>query len=201
MASIKVTPAAPTMSEQERADAMAWLTDPDLLDHLSADLAALVSSVSRQTSWSPTWPHLPAVRATLRRLVQSSSAAGKSTLSDAVARWCRAKTWCRSRPLPPRPSTTWRWDLAHSVGRGREQGDPERPMPQALGQRRSTPLRRRQGQSSGRLSTPVMRSRADCLGHDPTRPTSTLSWRTDCRARVDEDATQTQPLSMPSGDP
>jgi hypothetical protein len=85
MASIKVTPAAPTMSEQERADAMAWLTDPDLLDHLSADLAAL-GVVGEQTNL------LVAYLATISRLcerpfgvlVQSSSAAGKSTLSDAV---------------------------------------------------------------------------------------------------------------------
>jgi DNA primase len=85
MASIKVTPAAPTMSEQERAQAMAWLTDPDLLDHLSADLAAL-GVVGEQTNL------LVAYLATISRLcerpfgvlVQSSSAAGKSTLSDAV---------------------------------------------------------------------------------------------------------------------
>jgi len=84
-ASIKVTPVAPTMSEHERVDAMAWLTDPDLLDRLSLDLAAL-GVVGEQTNL------LVAYLATISRLcerpfgvlVQSSSAAGKSTLSDAV---------------------------------------------------------------------------------------------------------------------
>jgi DNA primase len=84
-ASIKATLVAPTMSEQERADAMAWLTDPDLLDHLSLDLAEL-GVVGEETNL------LVAYLATISRLcerpfgvlVQSSSAAGKSTLSDAV---------------------------------------------------------------------------------------------------------------------
>jgi hypothetical protein len=84
-ASIKVTPVAPTMSEHERSDAMGWLTDPKLLDRLSADLAAL-GVVGEQTNL------LVAYLATISRLcerpfgvlVQSSSAAGKSTLSDAV---------------------------------------------------------------------------------------------------------------------
>jgi Fe2+ transport system protein FeoA len=84
-ASIKATPVAPSMSEQERARAMAWLTDADLLERLSVDLAAL-GVVGEQTNL------LVAYLATISRLcerpfgvlVQSSSAAGKSTLSDAV---------------------------------------------------------------------------------------------------------------------
>jgi hypothetical protein len=84
-ASVKVNPPTPTMSEQERAEAMAWLSDPELLERLGADLSAL-GVVGEQTNL------LVCYLATISRLcerpfgvlVQSSSAAGKSTLSDAV---------------------------------------------------------------------------------------------------------------------
>jgi hypothetical protein len=73
------------MSDKERAEAMAWLSDPDLLERLSADLSVL-GVVGEQTNL------LVCYLATISRLcerpfgvlVQSSSAAGKSTLSDAV---------------------------------------------------------------------------------------------------------------------
>jgi hypothetical protein len=75
----------PVMSEAERAEAMALLSDPDLLGRLGSDLGAL-GVVGEQTNL------LVCYLATISRLcerpfgvlVQSSSAAGKSTLSDAV---------------------------------------------------------------------------------------------------------------------
>jgi len=75
----------PVMTDAERDDAMAWLTSPDLIGRLGADLAAL-GVVGEQTNL------VVCYLATISRLcerpfgvvVQSSSAAGKSTLTDAV---------------------------------------------------------------------------------------------------------------------
>jgi hypothetical protein len=74
-----------TMSEAERAEALEWLRAPRLLDRLAADLGSL-GVVGEQTNL------LVCYLATVSRLcerpfgvlVQSSSAAGKSTLADAV---------------------------------------------------------------------------------------------------------------------
>lgn len=75
----------PAMTDAERADAMELLTAPDLLDRLGADLVAM-GVVGEETNL------LVCYLATISRLcerpfgvlVQSSSAAGKSTLTDAV---------------------------------------------------------------------------------------------------------------------
>jgi len=83
--SVKASPPVPSMTEQERSEAMAWLSDPELLQRLSADLSAL-GVVGEHTNL------LVCYLATISRLcerpfgvlVQSSSAGGKSTLSDAV---------------------------------------------------------------------------------------------------------------------
>ena len=82
----KEAPAAVQMTEPERAAAMALLESADLLSRVGADLAAL-GVVGEQTNL------VVAYLATVSRkaerpfgvVVQSSSAAGKSTLADAVA--------------------------------------------------------------------------------------------------------------------
>lgn len=84
-AAMKVEPAAPKMSEQEEADAMALLKSPDLMGRILADfdacglvgegtnkLVAYLAAVSRKLAGP------------LAIVVQSSSAAGKSSLMDAV---------------------------------------------------------------------------------------------------------------------
>jgi Fe2+ transport system protein FeoA len=75
----------PVMSDAERAEAMDLLTDPDLLGRLCSDLAAL-GVVGEQTNLVVCY--LGTISRLCERpfgvLVQSSSAAGKSTLSDAV---------------------------------------------------------------------------------------------------------------------
>lgn len=84
-AAMKVEPAAPKMSEQEEAEAMALLKSPDLMGRILADfdacglvgegtnkLVAYLAAVSRKLAGP------------LAIVVQSSSAAGKSSLMDAV---------------------------------------------------------------------------------------------------------------------
>lgn len=84
-AALTVTPAAPAIGEEERAAAFALLRDPALLDRIVADLAAcgLVGEAGNK--------RVAYLAATSRKLaaplavvVQSSSAAGKSSLMDAV---------------------------------------------------------------------------------------------------------------------
>lgn len=76
---------APVLSETERADALALLTSPDLMARILADFAALgvVGEESNKLVG-----YLAAVSRLLDRplalLIQSSSAAGKSSLMDAV---------------------------------------------------------------------------------------------------------------------
>jgi hypothetical protein len=82
----KEAPAAVEMTEAERAAAMELLGSPDVLSRVGADLASL-GVVGEQTNL------VVAYLATVSRkaerpfgvVVQSSSAAGKSTLADAVA--------------------------------------------------------------------------------------------------------------------
>ena len=82
----KEAPAVVQMTEAERAAAMELLASPDLLSRVEADLASL-GVVGEQTNL------VVAYLATVSRkaerpfgvVVQSSSAAGKSTLADAVA--------------------------------------------------------------------------------------------------------------------
>lgn len=84
-ASAAKTAPPPAMTDVERAEAMELLSAPDLLERLGADLAAL-GVVGEQTNL------LVCYLATISRLcerpfgvlVQASSAAGKSTLTDAV---------------------------------------------------------------------------------------------------------------------
>lgn len=84
-AAMKVEPAAPKMSEQEEAEAMALLKSADLMGRILADfdacglvgegtnkLVAYLAAVSRKLAGP------------LAIVVQSSSAAGKSSLMDAV---------------------------------------------------------------------------------------------------------------------
>jgi hypothetical protein len=77
---------AAEMTEAERAAAMELLTAPDLLDRVGADLASL-GVVGEETN--PLVAYLATVSRKAERpfgvVVQSSSAAGKSTLADAVA--------------------------------------------------------------------------------------------------------------------
>jgi DNA primase catalytic core len=84
-AALTVEPAVPTMSEAERAEAMALLKAPDLLARIVADFDAcglVGEATNKLTAY---------LAATSRKLdgplavvVQSSSAAGKSSLMDAV---------------------------------------------------------------------------------------------------------------------
>lgn len=84
-AALAVEPAVPTMSDAEQAEAMAWLKTPDLLERILADFDAvgLVGEASNKLMG-----YLAAVSrklsAPLAVVVQSSSAAGKSSLMDAV---------------------------------------------------------------------------------------------------------------------
>jgi DNA primase len=84
-AALKVEPEAPAMSEAERAEALALLQSPDLLARLLADFeaAGLVGEATNKLVG-----YLAAVSrkldAPLAVVVQSSSAAGKSSLMDAV---------------------------------------------------------------------------------------------------------------------
>jgi DNA primase catalytic core len=84
-AALKVEPAAPTMTETEREEALELLRDPKLLDRILADfdtcglvgertnkLVGFIAAVSRKLDRP------------LAVVVQSSSAAGKSSLMDAV---------------------------------------------------------------------------------------------------------------------
>ena len=84
-AALQVEPAAPVMSDAEQAEALAWLKSPDLLGRILADFDAvgLVGEASNKLMG-----YLAAVSrklsAPLAVVVQSSSAAGKSSLMDAV---------------------------------------------------------------------------------------------------------------------
>jgi DNA primase catalytic core len=82
---LKVEPAAPAMSETEREQALEFLRDPRLLDRILADfdVCGLVGERTNKLVG-----YLAAVSRKLDRplaiVVQSSSAAGKSSLMDAV---------------------------------------------------------------------------------------------------------------------
>jgi len=82
---LKVEPAAPAMSETEREQALELLRDPRLLDRILADFDAC-GLVGERTN--KLVGYLAAVSRKLDRplavVVQSSSAAGKSSLMDAV---------------------------------------------------------------------------------------------------------------------
>jgi DNA primase len=84
-AALKVEPAVPTMTETEREQALELLRDPKLLDRILADFdtCGLVGERTNKLIG-----YLAAVSRKLDRplgvLVQSSSAAGKSSLMDAV---------------------------------------------------------------------------------------------------------------------
>jgi DNA primase catalytic core len=84
-AALKVEPAAPAMTETEREQALELLRDPKLLDRILADFdtCGLVGERTNKLVG-----YLAAVSRKLDRplgvLVQSSSAAGKSSLMDAV---------------------------------------------------------------------------------------------------------------------
>ena len=76
---------APVMDDAERAAAMAWLAEPELLDRLGGDLGAM-GVVGERTNLVVCY--LATVSRLCERpfgvLVQSSSAAGKSTVTEAV---------------------------------------------------------------------------------------------------------------------
>lgn len=82
---LQVEPAVPAMSEAEQQAALTWLQSPDLLGRILADFDAvgLVGEASNKLMG-----YLAAVSRKLDRplaiVVQSSSAAGKSSLMDAV---------------------------------------------------------------------------------------------------------------------
>jgi DNA primase len=84
-AALQVEPAVPSMSDAEQAQALAWLQSPDLLERILGDFDAvgLVGEASNKLMG-----YLAAVSrklsAPLAVVVQSSSAAGKSSLMDAV---------------------------------------------------------------------------------------------------------------------
>ena len=92
--------AAPAaMTSAERDEALAFLRDPALIERILQDvervglvgepsnaLVAYLACVSRKLA------------APLALLIQSTSAAGKSTLMDACWPWCRRKTGCATRP-------------------------------------------------------------------------------------------------------
>jgi DNA primase catalytic core len=84
-AALQVEPAVPSMSDAEQAQALAWLRAPDLLERILSDFDAvgLVGEASNKLMG-----YLAAVSrklsAPLAVVVQSSSAAGKSSLMDAV---------------------------------------------------------------------------------------------------------------------
>jgi DNA primase catalytic core len=84
-AALKVEPAAPAMTETEREQALELLRDPKLLDRILADFGTC-GLVGERTN--KLIGYLAAVSRKLDRplgvLVQSSSAAGKSSLMDAV---------------------------------------------------------------------------------------------------------------------
>ncbi|MFN7043159.1 MAG: CHC2 zinc finger domain-containing protein [Acidovorax temperans] len=85
VAALQVEPAVPAMNDAEQAQALAWLCAPDLLERILADFDAvgLVGEASNKLMG-----YLAAVSrklsAPLAVVVQSSSAAGKSSLMDAV---------------------------------------------------------------------------------------------------------------------
>ena len=85
VAGASVSAPAPTMSDAERDEAMDWLTSPDLMERLSGDLRAL-GVVGEETNLVVCY--LAVISRLCERpfgvVVQSSSAAGKSTLTDAV---------------------------------------------------------------------------------------------------------------------
>ena len=84
-AALKVEPAVPSMSEAEREQALELLRDPNLLDRILADFGTC-GLVGERTN--KLVGYLAAVSRKLDRplavVVQSSSAAGKSSLMDAV---------------------------------------------------------------------------------------------------------------------
>jgi hypothetical protein len=84
-AALKVEPAVPSMTETEREQALELLRDPQLLDRILADFEAC-GLVGERTN--KLIGYLAAVSRKLERplavVVQSSSAAGKSSLMDAV---------------------------------------------------------------------------------------------------------------------
>ena len=97
-AALKVEPAAPTMTETERDQALDLLRDPKLLDRILADFdtCGLVGEHTNKLIG-----YLAAVSRKLDRplavVVQSSSAAGKSSLMDAVLRSCRKRSGSNTR--------------------------------------------------------------------------------------------------------
>ena len=98
----------PEMTEAERTAATELLGQPDLMGRVTADLGSL-GVVGEETNL------LICYLATVSRLcerpfgvlVQSSSAAGKSTLAEAACSLVPTRTWSRSRRSPPKRSTTW----------------------------------------------------------------------------------------------
>jgi DNA primase catalytic core len=78
-------PVAPSMSVVEEADALAWLKAPDLLDRIAADVAT-IGVVGEAANAQAVY--LAALSRKLDKplavLIQSTSAAGKSALMDAV---------------------------------------------------------------------------------------------------------------------
>lgn len=81
-----ITEAPPVISDAERDDAMAWLTDEHLLERLADDLGALCV-VGEQSNLMLCYLAVLSRKSErpLGVLVQSSSAGGKSTLVDAVS--------------------------------------------------------------------------------------------------------------------
>jgi DNA primase catalytic core len=88
----------PPMTDAERAQALALLRDPQLADRVTADLGR-VGVVGEQVNGLV--GYLAATSRKLPRplavLVQSTSAAGKSTLADRSCRCCRRRSACASR--------------------------------------------------------------------------------------------------------
>jgi DNA primase len=85
VAAARVSDDRPGMSAQERAEAMALLTAPDLMERILADFAAVGvvgEAVNIQTGYLACVSRL--LDRPLAVIIQSSSAAGKSSLMDAV---------------------------------------------------------------------------------------------------------------------
>ena len=120
------------MTAEARAEALDWLGQPSLLDALAADIqmAGLVGEsdnavVAYLAATSRKLPDPLAV------LIQSSSAAGKSSLMDAFWTSSHRKTCSASRRSPRRPSTIWtrtRSRIASSPS-PRRRGPPARATP------------------------------------------------------------------------
>lgn len=95
-------PAGPevVLTDAEREQAMQLLTDPQLIDRIAADFAQ-AGMVGEQVNCLV--GYLAAVSRKLDRplavIVQSTSAAGKSALQDAVLSMCPASRSCDTRKL------------------------------------------------------------------------------------------------------